>query len=80
MKLNCHWLLAVACICFLLDARAEDRPHILFMTRDNGMPFPYAKANCNEYGVHMPLAVAKCKRESDRPDLLRAATSPFKSN
>jgi uncharacterized sulfatase len=31
---------------------------IIIITSDNGMPFPYAKANCNEYGIHMPLAIA----------------------
>lgn len=24
---------------------------------DNGMPFPSAKANCYEYGIHVPLAI-----------------------
>ena len=27
------------------------------VTSDNGMPFPRAKANCYEYGFHMPLAI-----------------------
>lgn len=30
---------------------------LVIVTSDNGMPFPRAKANCYEYGVHMPLAV-----------------------
>ncbi|MGD9555437.1 MAG: sulfatase [Mangrovibacterium sp.] len=30
---------------------------IVIVTADNGMPFPRAKANCFEYGVHVPLAV-----------------------
>ncbi|MCC9604575.1 sulfatase [Blastopirellula sp. JC732] len=31
---------------------------IVVITSDNGMPFPRAKANNYEYGVHMPLAIA----------------------
>ena len=30
---------------------------LVIITSDNGMPFPRAKANCYEYGIHMPLAV-----------------------
>jgi uncharacterized sulfatase len=30
---------------------------IVIVTSDNGMPFPRAKANCFEYGVHVPLAI-----------------------
>ena len=30
---------------------------IIVVTSDNGMPFPRAKANIYEYGIHMPLAV-----------------------
>ncbi|MBD3288519.1 sulfatase-like hydrolase/transferase [candidate division KSB1 bacterium] len=30
---------------------------IIVVTSDNGMPFPRAKANNYEYGIHMPLAV-----------------------
>jgi uncharacterized sulfatase len=30
----------------------------VIVTGDNGMPFPRAKANCFEYGVHVPLAVS----------------------
>ena len=30
---------------------------LVVVTSDNGMPFPRAKANCYEYGVHVPLAV-----------------------
>ena len=30
---------------------------LIFVTADNGMPFPAAKANCYEYGIHVPLAV-----------------------
>ena len=31
---------------------------IIIITSDNGMAFPYAKANCTEYGIHMPLAIS----------------------
>lgn len=30
---------------------------IVIVTGDNGMPFPRAKANCYEHGIHVPLAV-----------------------
>ncbi|OVE79701.1 hypothetical protein BVY01_01840 [bacterium I07] len=30
---------------------------LVVVTSDNGMPFPRAKANLYEYGIHMPLAV-----------------------
>jgi uncharacterized sulfatase len=29
---------------------------VIIVTSDNGMPFPRAKANLYEYGIHMPLA------------------------
>ncbi len=31
---------------------------IVVVTGDNGMPFPRAKGNMYEYGIHMPLAIA----------------------
>lgn len=31
---------------------------IIVVTADNGMPFPYAKANLQEYGTHVPLLIA----------------------
>lgn len=31
---------------------------IVIVTSDNGMPFPRAKANCYEYGIHVPLAIS----------------------
>lgn len=31
---------------------------LIVVTADNGMPFPRAKANCYEYGIHVPLAIA----------------------
>jgi N-sulfoglucosamine sulfohydrolase len=30
---------------------------LVIVTSDNGMSFPRAKANCYEYGIHMPLAI-----------------------
>lgn len=30
---------------------------IIVVTSDNGMPFPYAKANLQEYGTHVPLLI-----------------------
>lgn len=30
---------------------------IIIVTADNGMPFPHAKANCYDAGVHVPLAI-----------------------
>lgn len=40
----------------LEDAGELDNTLVL-VTSDNGMPFPRAKANCYEYGIHMPLAI-----------------------
>ncbi len=31
---------------------------IVVVTSDNGMAFPRAKANCYEFGIHMPLAIS----------------------
>ena len=31
---------------------------MVVVTADNGMPFPYAKANLQEYGTHVPLAIS----------------------
>lgn len=39
-------------------ATAGELEHtVVIVTADNGMAFPAAKANCYEYGVHVPLAV-----------------------
>lgn len=40
-----------------LDSIGELENTIVIVTADNGMPFPRAKANCFEYGVHVPLAI-----------------------
>lgn len=41
-----------------LDSIGELDNTIVIVTADNGMPFPRAKANCFEYGVHVPMAVS----------------------
>lgn len=40
-----------------LAAAGELENTIIVVTADNGMPFPYAKANLQEYGIHVPLAI-----------------------
>jgi N-sulfoglucosamine sulfohydrolase len=55
-----------------LEAAGELDNTLVVVTSDNGMAFPRAKANCYEYGIHMPLAVAwpaaaKAKRVVDDP-------------
>jgi len=40
-----------------LEAAGELDNTIVIVTSDNGMPFPRAKANCYEYGIHEPLAI-----------------------
>ena len=41
-----------------LEARGELQNTLIIVTGDNGMPFPRAKANCYEYGIHVPLAIS----------------------
>lgn len=40
-----------------LDSIGELDNTIVIVTADNGMPFPRAKANSFEYGVHVPFAI-----------------------
>ena len=40
-----------------LEETGELENTIVIVTADNGMPFPRAKANCFEYGAHVPLAI-----------------------
>lgn len=40
-----------------IEAIGELDNTLILVTSDNGMPFPRAKANLYEYGVHMPLAI-----------------------
>ena len=42
----------------LLKKKGELENTIVVVTADNGMPFPYAKANLQEYGTHVPLAIS----------------------
>ncbi len=41
-----------------LEEAGELDNTIVVVTADNGMAFPYAKANLQEYGTHVPLAIA----------------------
>lgn len=41
----------------VLDESGRAQNTIVIMTSDNGMPFPRAKANLYEAGIHMPLAI-----------------------
>lgn len=41
-----------------LDSIGELDNTIVIVTSDNGMPFPRAKANAYEYGIHVPLAIS----------------------
>ncbi len=40
-----------------LEKAGELENTIVIVTSDNGMSFPRAKANCYEYGIHVPLAI-----------------------
>jgi uncharacterized sulfatase len=40
-----------------LESIGELENTIIIVTSDNGMPFPRAKANCYDYGSHVPLAI-----------------------
>jgi uncharacterized sulfatase len=40
-----------------LEQAGELDNTLIIVTSDNGMPFPRAKANAYEYGIHMPLAI-----------------------
>ncbi len=42
----------------MLAAAGELENTLVIVSSDNGMPFPRAKANMYEYGIHMPLAVS----------------------
>lgn len=42
----------------LLETAGELDNTLVIYTSDNGMPFPRAKANCYDSGIHMPLAVS----------------------
>ncbi|MGI9429953.1 MAG: sulfatase family protein [Bythopirellula sp.] len=40
-----------------LEALGELDNTLIVVTSDNGMAFPRAKANCYEYGIHVPMAI-----------------------
>lgn len=41
----------------ILEETGELENTLIIVTSDNGMPFPQAKANCYEAGIHVPLAI-----------------------
>ena len=45
-----------------LEEKGELENTIIVVTADNGMPFPYAKANLEEFGTHVPMAVCWPKK------------------
>ncbi len=47
----------LARILALLEEAGELDDTLMIVTSDNGMAFPRAKANCYEYGIHVPLAI-----------------------
>lgn len=47
----------VAQVLKLLEAKGELDKTLIVYTADNGMPFPRAKANGYEYGIHVPMAI-----------------------
>lgn len=42
----------------ILEEAGELENTVVVVTSDNGMPFPYAKANLQEFGTHVPLVIA----------------------
>ena len=42
----------------MIEKTGEWENTLIIVTSDNGMPFPRAKANCYEHGIHVPLAIA----------------------
>lgn len=42
----------------ILEESGQLKNTLVVYTSDNGMPFPRAKANCYDSGIHMPLAVS----------------------
>ena len=65
----------------MLAAAGELDNTIIVVTADNGMAFPYAKANLQEYGVHVPLAISgpgingKQRKVNDLVSLIDSCTS-----
>lgn len=48
----------------LLEQAGELDNTLVVVTSDNGMAFPAAKANCYEYGIHLPMAISWPKQLS----------------
>ena len=60
----------------VLEQAGELDNTIIIVTSDNGMQFPYAIANCYEYGIHVPLAIswpAKIKKGRFSEDMINLA-------
>ena len=60
----------------MLKETGELENTIIIVMSDNGMQFPYAIANCYEYGIHVPLAIswpAKIKKGRNAEDLINLA-------
>jgi len=60
----------------LLREQNEIENTIIIVTSDNGMQFPYAIANCYEYGIHVPMAIswpAKIKKGRISEDMINLA-------
>lgn len=56
--LEIEWFDAQLCkMLKFLQEKGELENTIIVVTADNGMSFPYAKANLQEYGTHVPLAI-----------------------
>lgn len=53
----------------MLKERGELENTIVIITADNGMPFPYAKANLQEFGTHVPLAIAGPTIKQSNPQI-----------
>lgn len=53
----------------MLKELGELENTLVIITSDNGMAFPRAKANCYEYGIHMPLAISWPKQIPAGQDL-----------
>lgn len=60
----------------VLKESGELENTIIIVTSDNGMQFPYAIANCYEYGIHVPMAISwpeKIKKGRVSEDLINLA-------
>ncbi|MCH2610280.1 MAG: sulfatase [Pirellulales bacterium] len=53
-----HFDLHLGRIIQILKDAGEFENTLIVVTSDNGMAFPRAKANCFEYGIHVPMAIS----------------------